>query len=172
MIKVIGAKGNIQDIDLFFKQILSLSKKYKIVIQVINADIVYGKNHLISASQHAVRAFEQKKNSTNSLAMEILLYASGERQIQRAIQKVGIKKGNVNVALVFVDEFQENGKVSDTIVGKILEALNLMREDKVLEGDIDTLRKFGITQQELMTVPKNKHRNLILEKVAMVDVIK
>ena len=172
MIEVIGAKGSIQDMDLFFKQILNLSKEYKIVIQVIDADIVYGKNHLISASQHAVRAFGQKKNSTNSLAMEILLYASGERQIQKAIQKVGIKKGNVNIALVFVDEVQENGKVSDIIVGKILEALNLTRDDKVLEGDIDTLRKFGITQQELMTVPKNKHRNLILEKVAMVDVIK
>ncbi|UCF12362.1 MAG: hypothetical protein JSW06_10050 [Thermoplasmatales archaeon] len=172
MIKVIGAKGNIQDIDLFFKQILNLSKEYKIVIQVINADVVYGKNHLISASQHAMRAFKQKENSTNSLAMEILLYASGERQIQRAIQKVGIKKGNVNIALVFVDEFQENGKVSDTIVGKILENFKLTREDKVLEGDIKTLRKFGITKQELMTVPKNKHRNLILEKVAMVDVIK
>jgi KEOPS complex subunit Cgi121 len=172
MIKVIGAKGNIQDIDLFLKQILSLSEEYKIVIQVINADIVYGKNHLISASQHSVRAFEQKKNSTNSLAMEILLYASGERQIQRAIQKVGIKKGNENIALVFIDEFQENGKVSNNIVGKILEILNLIREDKVLEGDNDTLRKFGITHQELMTVPKNKHRNLILEKVAMVDVIK
>ena len=172
MIEVIGAKGNIQDMDLFFKQILNLSKEYKIVIQVIDADIVYGKNHLISASQHGVRAFEQKKNSTKTLAMEILLYASGERQIQRAIQKVGIKKGNVNIALVFVDVFQENGKVSDTVVGKILEVLNLTRDDKVLEGDIDTLRKFGITQQELMTVPKNKHRNLILEKVAMVDVIK
>ena len=172
MIEVIGAKGSIQDMDLFFKQILNLSKEYKIVIQVIDADIVYGKNHLISASEHAVRAFGQKKNSTNSLAMEILLYASGERQIQRAIQKVGIKKGNVNIALVFVDEVQENGKVSDTIVGKILEALNLIRDDKVLEGDIDTLRKFGITQQELMTVPECKHGNLILERVAMVDVIK
>jgi len=160
--------------DLFFKQILNLSKEYKIVIQVIDADIVYGKNHLISASEHAVRAFGQKKNSTNSLAMEILLYASGERQIQRAIQKVGIKKGNVNIALVFADEVQKekNGKVSDTIVGKILEALNLIRDDKVLEGDIDTLRKFGITQQELMTVPEYKHGNLILERVAMVDVIK
>ncbi len=174
MIEVIGAKGSIQDMDLFFKQILNLSKEYKIVIQVIDADIVYGKNHLISASEHAVRAFGQKKNSTNSLAMEILLYASGERQIQRAIQKVGIKKGKINIALVFADEVQkeENGKVSDTIVGKILEALNLIRDDKVLEGDIDTLRKFGITPQELMTIPKNKHGNIILEKVAMVDVIK
>lgn len=174
MIKVVGAKGSIQDIDLFFKQILNLSKEYKVVIQAVDADIVYGKNHLISASEHAVRAFKQKKNSTNSPAMEILLYASGERQIQRAILKIGIKKGKINIALVFVDGVQkeEKGKVSDTVVGEILEALNLIRDDKVLEGDIDTLRKFGITQQELMTVPKNKHGNIILEKVAMVDVIK
>ncbi len=174
MIKVVGAKGSIQDIDLFFKQILNLSKEYNVVIQAVDADIVYGKNHLISASEHAVRAFKQKKNSTNSPAMEILLYASGERQIQRAIQKVGIKKGKINIALVFVGGVQkeEKGKVSDTVVGEILEALNLIRDDKVLEGDIDTLRKFGITQQELMTVPKNKQGNIILEKVAMVDVIK
>jgi len=90
MIKVVGAKGSIQDIDLFFKQILNLSKEYKVVIQAVDADIVYGKNHLISASEHAVRAFKQKKNSTNSPAMEILLYASGERQIQREIKIIGI----------------------------------------------------------------------------------
>ena len=172
MIEIIGTKGNIQDIDLFFKQLLNLSKKYEIIIQAIDADIVYGKNHLISASKHAVRAFDQRRNSTNSFAMEILLYASGERQIQRAIQKVGIKKGKVNIALVFVDKTQENGKISDIVIGEILKILKLIRDDKVLKGDANTLRKFGIAQHELITVPESKHGDLILEKVAMVDVIK
>lgn len=174
MIEVIGAKGNIQNINLFFKQILTLSKEYKITIQAVNADMIYGKNHLTSASEHAIRAFKQKKNSTNSLAMEILLYSSGERQIQRALQKVGVKKGKVNIAFVLVGGVKEeiNEKIPDKIIDKILETLNLIRDNKVLEGNIDTLRKFGITQQELTTVPENKQRNLILEKVAMVDVIK
>jgi tRNA threonylcarbamoyladenosine modification (KEOPS) complex Cgi121 subunit len=104
--------------------------------------------------------------------MEILLYASGERQIQRAIQKVGIKKGKVNIALVFVDKVQENGKISDDAIAEILKILKLLRDDKVLEGDINTLRKFGIAQQELITIPESKQGDLILEKVAMVDVIK
>jgi KEOPS complex subunit Cgi121 len=172
MIEIIGSKGNIQDIDLFFKQLLNLSKKYEIIIQAIDADIVYGKNHLISASKHAIRAFNQSRNSTNSFEMEILLYASGERQIKRAIQKVGIKKGKVNIALVFVDKVQGNGKISDNAIAEILKILKLIRDDKVLEGDVNTLRRFGIAQKELITIPESKHGDLILEKVAMVDVIK
>jgi len=49
LIKLVGAKGNIQNIDLFLKEILSLADKYDIVIQVMDADWIYGKNHLISA---------------------------------------------------------------------------------------------------------------------------
>ena len=166
MIKVIGAKGNIDDVDNFLKKILKFSEKYKIVIQAFDADLVYGKDHLISASEHATRAFERGKNSTNSLAMEILLYASGERQIQKSIQKLGVKKGKSNVAFVF------DGKVSDDIVENTLRDLDLSRDDKVLEGNKDTLKKFGIAQKELMTISENSYGHLILEKVAMVDIIK
>jgi len=171
--RVIGAKGNIQDIDLFLKEILTLSKKYKITIQAVDAELIYGKNHLISASKHAQRAFEQRKNLTNSLAMEILLYASGEKQIQKAIKKMGVKEGSGNIAFIF-DETQgeKNGKISDKIIDEILDTLDLIKDNKVLEGDRDTLRKFGITQKELKTVPENKYGDLILEKVAMVDIIK
>ena len=143
-----------------------MSEEYNIVIQVFDADLVFGKNHLISASEHATRAFERGKNSTNSLAMEILLYASGERQIQKSIQKLGVKKGKTKIAFVF------DGKISDENIDNALGSLDLSRDDKVLEGDINTLRKFGITQQELITVPEDKHGDLILEKIAMVDVIK
>ena len=174
MIKIIGAKGIIQNIDFFFKKILNISNEYKVTIQAVNADMIYGKKHLISASEHAIRAFEEKRNSTNSLAMEILLYASGERQIQRALQKIGVKKGKTNIAFVIISEVKEETKekIANKSIEKILETLKLIRDNKVLEGSIDTLRKFGITQQEIMTVPKNKQGNLILEKVAMVDVIK
>lgn len=166
MVKVIGANGNIQDVDQFLKQIVNLSKEHKIVIQALDANAVYGKDHLISALEHAKRAFERGRNSTNSLAMEILLYASGERQIQKSIQKLGVKKGRVNIAFVF------DGKVSNEIVDNALETFNLSRDDKVLEGDKDTLKIFGITQRELMTISENNYGHLILEKVAMVDIIK
>ena len=173
MIKLVGAKGNIQDIDLFLKEILSLADEYDIVIQVMDADWIYGKNHLISAINHAKRAFEQKNNSTNSLAMEILLYASGERQIQKAIKKIGVKKGKGNIAFVFTNKDNyEIEKISEEVIEKVLAIFDLEREDKVLEGDSNTLKKFGITKKELNALPESKYGDIILEKVAMVDVIK
>ena len=166
MIEIIGAVGNIDTVDVFLQRMLELAEKYQITIQVINADLVYGKDHLISAVNHANRAFKQDRNSTNSLAMEILLYASGERQIQKAIQKLGITADSQNIALIF------EGKFNDDILETILESLNVTRNDKVLEGDIDTLKKFGFTKKEIDTIPKSSYSHLILEKVAMVDVFK
>ena len=166
MVEIIGTKGNIQNIDRFVQHILELAEKYSITIQTLDADVIYGKDHLVSAVQHAKRAFEQGKNATNSLAMEILLYASGERQIQKSIQKVGVKKGQRNIALVF------DGKLSDDIIETILKTLDISRDDKVLEGNINTLKRFGFTQQEIETVPESHYGHLILERIAMVDVIK
>jgi KEOPS complex subunit Cgi121 len=174
MIAVIGAFGIIRDIDLFLQQLLMFSKEENLVIQGLDAQVVYGKDHLISAAAHAQRAFEQKANSTNSLALEILLYASGERQIQKAILKMGMKKGKQNIAFVIMDETKRKAdrKTYATVIDKLLNMFHLTRDDKVLEGDRDTLKRFGLTDQELRTVPESKYNDLILEKVAMIDVIK
>ena len=53
-----------------------------------------------------------------------------------------------------------------------MSSLNLKRDDKVLEGDVDTLKRFGITEDELSTIPESKYGDLLLEKVALVDIIK
>ena len=167
MIKVIGANGIIQDVDSFLKQVLVFSKKHKIVIQVFNADMIYGENHLISAVEHAVRAMDRKTNTTNSLSMEVLLYASGERQLKLAIPKMGVQKGKGNIAFVFV-----NSSIPTAAVDDFIKDLGLKRDDKVIQGDINTLKKFGINNTETETVMKDKYEDLILEKVAMVDIIK
>jgi KEOPS complex subunit Cgi121 len=168
--KVIGAKGKIQDINSFLKRIIILSNRYDMVIQVVNADFVYGKDHLFSAVEHAIRSFKNRMNSLNSLSLEMLLYASVERQIQKAIEKIGIKNGNQKIAFIFIKE--NNRKISDDEVEHVLSSLNLKRDDKVLEGDVDTLKRFGITEDELSTIPESKYGDLLLEKVALVDIIK
>jgi len=174
MITVVGArgtikdKGTIKDVDSFLQQITSFAQDNNVVIQAFNADVIYGKNHLISAVDHAVRAMERKTNTTNSLAMEILLYAAGERQLKLAIPKMGVKKGNANIAFVVVDDKKRDEKSID----ELLKDLSLERDDKVLEGNEDTLRAFGLNDQAIKTVTKDKYGDLILEKVAMVDIIK
>jgi KEOPS complex subunit Cgi121 len=168
MITVIGSRGTIKDIDDFLQQVNIFSQDNNVVIQAFNADVIYGKNHLISAVDHAIRAMERKTNTTNSLAMEILLYAAGERQLKLAIPKMGVKKGDANIAFVVVNDKKRDKKSID----ELLKDLSLERDDKILEGNEDTLRAFGLNDQAIKTVTKDKYGDLILEKVAMVDIIK
>ena len=167
MLKIVGAKGDIPNVDKFLQEIGSFAQNNNVVVQAFDADVIYGKNHLVSAVEHAVRAMDRKTNTTNSLEMEILLYASGERQLKIAIPKMGVRKGKVTVAFVFTEE-----KISDQTINELLEQLSLVRDDEVIEGNIDTLKKFGISDNEIKTVTKAKYGDLILEKVAMVDIIK
>lgn len=173
MIKIVGAQGNIKNVDDFLKRVFSFAQEHRVIIQLFDADVIYGKNHLISATEHAIRSFKRKTNTTNSLVMEILLYASGERQLKLAISKMGIKTGKGNVAFVLIDDIKDaKGKISNQLTDELLKLVSLKRDDKVLDGNEDTLRKFGISENEINTVTKAKYGDLILEKVAMVDIIK
>lgn len=170
MIKIIGAKGKIKNVDDFLKKIGIYATENNVTIQAFDADLIYGKNHLISAVEHAKRAMDRKTNTTNSLEKEILLYAAAERQLKLAIPKIGVKEDNRNIAFVFVKNDKKD--LPNKITGGLLKILSLTRDDKVLEGDENTLRRFGIKKNETKTVTKAKYEDLILEKVAMVDIIK
>jgi KEOPS complex subunit Cgi121 len=172
MIMVIGTRGTIKDVDVFVSQLAAFSKKENLVIQALDASAVYNKDHLVSATHHALRAFEQKTNATNTLALEILLYAAGERQIQKAIKKIGVKKGKQTIAFVLVDPVKRRQEQRKRVVQQLLQQFHLTSDDAVLEGDRTTLKKLGITDREIATVPEEKYGDLILEKIALVDVIK
>jgi KEOPS complex subunit Cgi121 len=167
MLKIIGAKGNIENVDKFLLKVNSFAEKHNILIQTFNAEMIFGKKHLISAYQHAKRAIEQGSNTTNSISMELLLYSSGERQLKIAIPKMGIKKEHTKIIFGIISE-----KITEKFVNNFLKSLNLSEDDKVLQGDFNTLKKFGLTNKEIKTVKEDKYQDLILEKIAMVDIIK
>jgi tRNA threonylcarbamoyladenosine modification (KEOPS) complex Cgi121 subunit len=168
--KIIGAVGEIKNIDIFLKIVSDFSKENEILIQSFDANVIFGKDHLISSLNHAKRAIERKTNTTNSLEMEILLYSSGERQLKLAIPKMGVKSGKTAIAFLFLN--QEEKKITDEKIDEFLKILSLKRDDKVLEGDVNTLKSFGINENEIETVTKEKYGNIILEKIALVDLIK
>jgi len=174
MITIFCAWGTISNIDSFVQKLLEFSKEENLVVQAFDATAIYNIDHLISASAHAKRAFDQGTNATNSLALEILLYAAGERQIQKAIKKIGVRKGKQRIAFLFTDEKNQkrNRHPDDIIIKRLLHTFHLTLDNTVLQGDRTTLKRFGITTQELSTIPEGKYGDLILEKIALVDVIK
>ena len=128
----------------------------------IDPRMVCGRDHLVSAAEHALRAFERGTNSSSSLGLETVLYASGERQISRALEKMGLKPGREEVALVLFD----------LVADQVIETLGMVRDDSLLECTREKLLAFGIAQEELDTVPPELAGELVLESVAFVEMIK
>ncbi|NHJ49739.1 MAG: hypothetical protein FK733_18250 [Asgard group archaeon] len=67
---------------------------------LLDADAIAGIKHLQSCIYFGIKAFQQKTNTANSLKAEILLYISGNRQISKAIQKVGLSTKSSDILLV------------------------------------------------------------------------
>lgn len=162
-LNIIGLRGKVESSEEFIKSARELLGNGNSMFQFFDADFVLGKEHILWAYEHARRAFETNKNISKSMAMEILVYVSGEPQIANALKKVGIKSGCERIALV-VDE---NLDVED-----LISHLNLKKADDVLKCTKAKLENFGIGEQEISAVDKDKIKDLILERVAMVDVRK
>ncbi len=134
-------------------------------IVLMDADMVCGVDHLDSAVFHARRAFERGTNASNTLGMEVILYASGERQISKAKKKMGLHQETENVALVVLGP-------EDADVDKVLHDLELERDDALLRCSLEKGKAFGVDRNELETVGEEMLTDLVLEKVAFVEILK
>ncbi|MCU0861123.1 MAG: KEOPS complex subunit Cgi121 [Methanomassiliicoccales archaeon] len=131
-------------------------------VLALSAACVCGREHLEVAAEHALRAFQRGTNSANNVMMETLLFASGERQIARAQEKMSLKEGDDAVALVLFGASP----------AEVLQVSGLEQDDSVLECDELKLRRFGITAMEAGSVPEGLARDLVLERVAFVEILK
>ncbi|HEX2066920.1 MAG TPA: KEOPS complex subunit Cgi121, partial [Candidatus Thermoplasmatota archaeon] len=59
-------------------------------LQVVRADRVVGADHVRSAALHAHRAFREGRAQAGTLEVEFLRYLAGERQIRKALDKMGV----------------------------------------------------------------------------------
>ena len=148
------------DPEEFMKRVLAKAEEAGAEVLVVDDGLVFGEDHIRSAVHHAQKAIDEGRNSSDSLAMETLLYASGERQLGHAIRKMSLKKGSSTAAIA--------------VLKGTLEPEGLWEKEEPLDrrGDIDRLRAFGITEEELRTVRPERAIDLVLERVAAVDVIK
>ena len=75
-------------------------------LQFFDAQLIATQEHLYFAALNALQAFRNKTNLSKSLAMETMLYASAQRQIQKAIQLCGIKPQTKTMAVIIIGENQ------------------------------------------------------------------
>jgi len=141
-IQVAGYKSNIKDFKQLMYDITRVNPEC--TIQLINAEGIAGKKHILHATIHAIKSFSRKENISNDLGLEICVRTSGQRQISKALKMLGIKKGDMKVCAVAVD-------CEENIMEKLVDVLG-EREDMVLEADDDKLKElYDISNVEVET---------------------
>lgn len=70
--------------------------------QFLNSSLIAGPQHLISAAQNAYNAHSGNYGLARSLDVEILVYASLQRQISRAIEILGIDDEQLSIGIIVI----------------------------------------------------------------------
>ena len=138
-IKILGFKASINSIEDTLDLINSIKDDDEI-IQLINADSIVSRNHIIHAVNQAFLAFDRGENLANDIGVEIVLRCSAQRQISKAFKILGLKKGNMNLCAILINSKDYTNEISSFFT----------LDDSVLTPDYEKLINiYHITEKEL-----------------------
>ncbi|WP_292889004.1 KEOPS complex subunit Cgi121 [Methanobrevibacter sp. UBA212] len=141
-IQILGFRANIDSVGDVLGKINSIKDDGEI-IQLLNADCVVSKNHIIHGVNQAFLAFERGENLANDLSVEIVLRCSAQRQISKAFKILGLHEGEMNLCAVLIDSKDYTKELS----------LLFTRDDDVLIPNEDKLiETYKISDEELQNM--------------------
>jgi KEOPS complex subunit Cgi121 len=73
-----------------------------LTIQLLNGQLIANEIHLLSATQNAIKAQQGDYMISRSLDVEVIVFASTQRQIGRALEALGVYDGLEELALVVI----------------------------------------------------------------------
>jgi KEOPS complex subunit Cgi121 len=159
--RVVEGVATVADVDVFVSRLAEIGGTTGSAVQAFDARYVVDREHLERAVDLANRAVEREAAIARDRAVEILLYAAGRRQINRALE-MGVSEGESPLAVV-VDGGDESA-ATDAVRELLVPAATLGTYDR------ERVRGFfGIEDRELAatagTLP-----DLVRERVALLTV--
>jgi tRNA threonylcarbamoyladenosine modification (KEOPS) complex Cgi121 subunit len=146
-------------------------------IQFFDGGHIAGKEHLEIAAINASHAFKSGINISRSLAMEALLYASAQRQIDAAITKIGVTKDSTIVGFIAFSETEDDARALEDRLAQIVAAevdedlLDEWSEKKA--RNITTLYDISATELEAIKMPGQEVdtaiKKAVVERVALLS---
>ena len=149
----------------FLNEIREIADEFETHIILFDADRLAGRDHVEAALRHAWRSWTRGDPIANSIEMEALLYAAGSRQCQVG-SSFGIHPGeNRSYVAVCPPAPDARDRLSRlvTFVDEDWEAIDPAKRARLAD-------LFGITPEEVAVVGEARVRDLVLERVALLDV--
>ncbi|RQG95074.1 KEOPS complex subunit Cgi121 [Natrarchaeobius chitinivorans] len=172
--ELLECRLSVDDLDAFVSRLGEIGDDHGVTIQAFDARYVADRNHLERAVELADRSIERGENVARDRAVEILLYAAGRRQIDRALEMGVGEGGNRAVILIAGDETSEVDDARESAALEALEELEAVAslEATLAEPDERTLCDFfEITDAERAATDASLSA-LVRERVALLEVEK
>lgn len=97
--EVVEGRATVTDLDSFVAALQAVGDEHDCVVQAFDARYVVDRRHLERAVELAARARGRGEAIADDPAVEVLVYAAGRRQINRALE-VGVGEGEGPVVVV------------------------------------------------------------------------
>ena len=152
------------DISSFLDNLTAIATEYECVVQSFDARYIAGKSHLTLATEYSKRAFEREDSIAKDPAVELLLYASGRRQINRAMEMC-ITSETTGIVIVI---YGEKEAISSTLLRELILPSDVIEPIQNIEL---LCTFFDITPAEL-EVSSADIESLVLERVALLNLSK
>jgi KEOPS complex subunit Cgi121 len=162
---MVGARRRapgIPDRDTMVRTLRQLSSAGEGLVSLFDAAAIGGEAHLLSAWAHLARARARGESRLRDRGAELALFVSGDDQLPRALEKVGVRRDTE--AFVLVAE-------KPRTLPELLEAFSLVEDPGAFPRPPDdaTLDRLGITPEERRGLPPTAWEGLVLERVALLE---
>jgi KEOPS complex subunit Cgi121 len=157
----------IYDISDFLGHLRTLSMDYGSHIILFDKEMMAGRGHVDTALSHAFRAMGSDTCISSSVEIEALLYAAGSRQVIEGA-RFGVHEG---VNLAYLCLCPDNREVWNILSHDMKETSDDWEE-------IDRSKKFrlmsifNVTMEELAVAGEDRLKDLVVERVALLDAYK
>lgn len=156
-IQILGFRATIDSVGDVLDEINSIKEDDEI-IQLLDADSVVSKDHIIHGVNQALLAFERGENLAKDLSVEIVLRCSAQRQISKAFKILGLKEGNMNLCAVSINSKDHSQELSSIFT----------RDDEVLLPDYGKLVEiYKISDAELQNMSVEE---IIIDRITKLTV--
>jgi KEOPS complex subunit Cgi121 len=174
--EIVEGTADIDDVGGFVETLGSIGDRHGVTVQAFDARYVVDREHLELAVELATRAHARGDTIAEDFGVEILLYAAGRRQINRALT-MGVSEGDCPVVAVVVDHERTDSHVGKSEQDGIEAAADDVREQLTAastlgEYDADCVRSFfDVTDTELAATAGGLP-DAVRERVALLPVEK
>lgn len=165
----------IDDLDAFLERLDEIGADTGAVVQAFDADLVVSDAHLGAATRLAARAIARGEAVARDPGVEVMLYAAGRRQIDRALT-LGVSEGDQRAVMLVADFGGVPG--ADRPAADLDAAERAVAELTTDAGadddgfDADRVREFFDVSDRELAATAGDLADVVRERVALLDVEK